>query len=161
MSEHGSGKRTEELFALVVSYEEQGEFGRDNMTKKHPHVDFKKLIADAEFMQQANEWKLARAKAHEAHTVSATSGSDNGNIWTTVLEWAAWFTFCAAVGGGFSNARLIMDFADSFMLAFIVFAVIAAIGFLSLAYAMIFIQMAKDISRTAKDTAEVKELLKK
>ena len=146
MSEYGIGKEAEDLKALLDSYSNSGDYAQKDMKKKYPHINFDKLIAEA------------RGETYKAPT---SNGSSSGNIWTTVLEWAAWATFFAAVGGGFSNASLVRDFTDNTMFAFITFVVISAIGFLSLAYAMIFIQMAKDVSRTAKDTAEIKELLKK
>ena len=165
MSEYGSGKGTEELFTLIESYAEQGEFGRSNMAKKHPHVDFKKLITDAEFIQQVNERRFTYGKApikvERAAAHSISNGSSSGNIWTKILETVAWVTASVTIGGGISSAYTIWEFTGNSLLALVSLTFTAAVTVLVFANVMVFIQMAKDISRTAKDTAEVKELLKK
>ena len=60
------------VFALVESYANQGHYGQQNMEKKYPHIDFKKLLADAEFMQHLKERKATKTATHMAHSTQGT-----------------------------------------------------------------------------------------
>ena len=167
MSEHESSKKSNELFELVDSYMSLGEYGQKDMAKKHPHIDFKKLTADADFMQQLSAWSgktyvHAAHAAHAAHAVHAGSTeikSHGGNTWTATLEIVAWIIFAVSFIAGIIGAAILGTAGEGFM-AFLILVVSAISAFITLAVMMVFLQMAKDISSAAKDTAEIKELLK-
>ena len=109
-------------------------------------------------MQQMNEWKSARANTY-TNRVANSSQSHGGNVWTKTLETVAWVIFGVTIVGGIISAVLLADSAGGGV-AFIVFLVSTASAFIVLAVVMVFLQMAKDVSSTAKDIAEIKIIFK-
>jgi len=158
--EHVSRKVTQEVLELVKAYANQGDFGRSTMAKKYPLIDFNGLLADDELMQQLNIKQIANEEAHTADSYKPDAKTRSGNVWTKILEISAYVTFVATVIGGIISAILLADTLGA-GIAFVVFLLSVVGALLVLAVIMVFLQMAKDICGTAKDTAEIKELLKK
>jgi len=137
-----------ETTALVEEYAKLGEYGRIGMAKKYPHIDFESLIADLKSVVVENN-------------IVDDENSHKEYDWTKILETITYITFATALLGGGIFSLIIFSvggFGGAFALFFFTVSVLGA--FLLLAVLMVFIQMAKDISGTAKDTAEMKELLK-
>ncbi|MCL2203000.1 MAG: hypothetical protein FWB88_03560 [Defluviitaleaceae bacterium] len=143
MAEHGNTEVTEEVIALVASYANQGEFGRQNMAKKYPHIDFKQLIGDAELAQAT-------------HPVPSASES----MWVAGLRIAAYINLISGVIGGLSIAYLLGTMTAVWGeninggIFFFTFIAILVLTVITTAVIMVFLDMAQDISTTKRHAAD-------
>jgi len=150
MPENVKQELTSEVIELVKAYANQGDFGRGIMAKKHPFVDFNALLADDAVVRQ-----LDLGNAPKVVVQAGNSGIVTGNAgvtWHKIAEIAAYVIFVIAVIGGIVAAVL---YADVFgVLGAVVLFVVSLVGaLLVLALIMVFLQL-------AKNTGEMKELLK-
>ena len=144
---------SKEVLLLLAEYANSDDFGRRELEKKNPHIDFKKLVADTDLVRRA-KWE-----ENEAGNTPTTANSRSGNNWISVLEISAGFFVIVSIIAGIASAVFAAEIFGG-AIAFVIFIVSAASAFIVLSAIMVFLTMAKDISRTAKDTAEIKEILK-
>ncbi|MDR2183332.1 MAG: hypothetical protein LBE55_04085 [Clostridiales bacterium] len=149
---------SKEMLLLLAEYANSGDFGRNELEKKNPHINFRELIKDADLVRKAKEARLADSAA-KARNIGASVSSQVGNIWIGILALVSWIFFVIAVIGGIYSALFLYEIFGGGV-AFVIFLISTATAFIILAVIMVFLTMAKDISRTAKDTAEIKEILK-
>jgi len=135
----------EQINVLLNEYMSLGEVDKVDMAKKYPSIDFNRL---------AHERIQERLAATPASTPV-----EGGNKWASILQVATWVIFGFFALFGIVGIGLT---ASTGTLGPAIFAFLPMVGFLFIwvAVSMVFVHMAKDISRTAKDTAEIKEILK-
>jgi uncharacterized membrane protein len=141
-----------EIIRLVEEYAKSDESTRGILEKKHPHINYKGLMADANVMQRVRE-------AKELDGIHIAQNSQDGNIWISVLEVVAWLLFIVTIAGGIFGAVSLSEITGGGF-AFLIFLISAISALIILSAIMVSLTLAKDISRTAKDTAEIKEILK-
>jgi len=146
MTDENKTTSNEDLSALFTEFINTGEFGRNEMQKKYPHINFYKMLEDH---------NASRMKMQEAQTDGPNSG------WFKVLMVTAWTIFGFTVLAGIMTfgASMLVGWGGIFMG---IFALVFTVGFglAAVAVTMVFINMARNILSTAKDTAEIKEILK-
>ena len=146
MPKHDNSMYTDDVFALVDIYGESDDDGKAALAKKYPNIDFEALVSDDDFMNE----------------VAASFTPKIKNPWAKILKYAIYISLITAIISGIAN--LLWGVAPMALTTGIGFFSPIILGLTSilvmLAAAMIFIKMANDISNTAKDTAEIKELLK-
>ena len=160
MYEQVDKERMERLFALMDTYMSLGEYGQETMAQNYPHIDFKRLANDEQFLQMWKPQRVEKVEPKTAPTFTPTNNSSSEIDWTKILEVVAGVLFVVSFIGGIILAISLADSAGG-VVAFVVFLAIAVNAFIVLAVVMVFLQMAKDISSTAKDTAKMKEILLK
>jgi len=154
--------RNENILDLLDVYSSAGEVARYEMAKDYPHIDFNKLNTarnspDIDFKEVIEDEGFTYTPP-----VKVEYNNDNvqsGNIWIKVLEFAAWLSAIITIGAGIISAGAFSDLFGGGV-AFAVFLISASSALIALAGIMVFLNMAKDISNTAKDTSEIKEILK-
>ena len=165
--EHGSEKEINEVMDLVESYASLGDYGRKDMRRKYPHIDFDDLLA-----------KEDTAKAVEytptMDTVNISGSSQNESGWATGLRMVAWLNLFSGVISSFVAAWQVgAMFADwgqdmNWGLFFATLIAVLLATFLTTAVIMVFADIARDISitkcnttNTQKDIADIKNMLEK
>ena len=147
---------SKEVLLLLAEYENSDFFARGKLARKNPRIDFEKLMADTDLVERAKALKKVEPEVGNAPTVA---NSRSGNNWIGILEGVIWIFFFISIVASIASAIFAADIFGG-AIAFVIFIVSAASAFILLAVIMVFLTMAKDISRTAKDTAEIKEILK-
>jgi hypothetical protein len=149
------------LINLVREYADAHEFYKSHLEEENPHVNFKELMANPDFMQEVEKTRpMPSVQPNTGATANLHSrNTQGGNNWIGFLEIAAWISFLITVVSGIISAVSLSEIFGG-GIAFVVFLVMVASAFLILSVIMVFLTTAKDISRTAKDTAEIKEILK-
>jgi len=141
---------------LVLKYINSGDFGKRDIAKKYPHIDFEKLAAEKQAYHTELDMKANEDK--KQYSSNSARQIDSNNIWIKILEAAAWVSFVVSII--FALVFSIMSAEASGLIAFGIFVGLSLAALVLLAVIMVFINIAKDISCTSKDTAEIKEILK-
>ena len=159
MSEIETNKLTDEITALVNNYANQGDYGRSKMANKYPHIDFTRLLAER-MVEQERIQAAADVEPPPTQYLANAEDDQDESIWIRILRITASISFSATIIFGLVITAEYVNSSSMGMAVFvIVVSTISAV--IVLAVIMVFINMAKDIASTAKDTAEIKELLKK
>lgn len=154
-----SEMKSKEVLELVEKYVNSDDLEKNELEKRNPHINFQELVEDVDVMWQVWEMSNENDDIPRERTMT-TANSQGGNSWINILSTAAVISFCVSIIGGLVSALIVADSLGG-LAAFAVFLMMAVGAFIVLAVIMVFLTMAKDISRTAKDTAEIKEILKR
>ena len=125
---------------LVEEYSNLGDFGKKEMKKNHPDIDFDKLL---------KEYTSGETNPDEAF--EGMPKHLPGSSWREGLGTLAWLSFATMIFFGILTA--VFSWQQGFSGGFIIFVLMTIGAFLMLAFIKVFIQM-------AKDTAEIKEILR-
>ena len=74
MADGGEEKLSKEVSDLVESYMNQGDFGKKDMEKKYPHIDFK------QYVKLKQEVRITKAETDTTHIVKASHDEIMGNL---------------------------------------------------------------------------------
>jgi len=113
---------------------------------------------------EANSTKITKTCSEEnnrSDLIKSSSINIHTNIWANFLEKIAWLAFGSTIVGGIYSAYSLVDSfgEDVLPLAIIIFIISTISAAIVLSVIMLFINMAKDISITAKNTAEIKKMM--
>jgi len=136
--------------ALLDVYLSLGEVGRKDMEKKYPYLDFNELM----FEREQRELK-ERGEINNAQSVHSSGSS----AWIKILQVAAWLIFGIMSFFGIIGFAMTVT-ASTILPALLILVTTVGGGLVALAATMVFLNLAKNISQTAKDTADIKEILK-
>jgi len=100
----------EDMDILLKQYANTGEFGQKDMRKKYPHVDFDKLMADAEVIQRNQRAKIIEDTKEPQALVESNpppSGGELplqkliGSMYSVLMEITLWLIpIIGAIIGG-------------------------------------------------------------
>ncbi|MCL2357240.1 MAG: hypothetical protein FWC70_08815 [Defluviitaleaceae bacterium] len=121
MTRHNEATQ-EEMLTLAKSYANCGEFGRKDMRKKYPYINFNELLAEIKNAPETVGEEI------ETSILSSAGMFQNESFWAMELRIAAWIYLIIGVNGSFLLMFIIGRQSESALLPFAVLIASLVLG---------------------------------